>query len=729
MATELFAANRATTAVSSGGTDAPPGGTVEMWTVVSSAMFGAAVTSVSQFHVADPAAPSEIIAVTAVSGTTWTVTRGAESTTPVTHSAGFTVYQVTTAGWLGSLLSVLTPSGDTSGATDYAAIFAALSANKIVFLMGGIFYTNTTIIPTGGSQIEGIGYAATTLKAANGSNLIAVIAEDAYYNNRSGPQAGSVYRNMTIDGNKSNQTTYGPYNTAGGYGLIMSSVRSTVEGCYFQNHPVDGWLMSDANKAGSTYSAGIIECHIENNYADSNGRHGFRVTDVDQTYGCTDSYFQGNVAINNGGWGGYLENVLGWFVRDNHAWVSPLVNAGIGSWYMKNIGTSTIDSNEADLFGNPGAGARTVADAVFNSTTVITSATAAFGFGDIGATVSGSGVQAGTTIVSVQSATQATLSLATTTSGSGKTVTFTPNYYGFWFDTIRVARPSVIIGNVAATPEYQTTANYYYYTVNLEQAVAQASMVFEGNAARRDKWTSGNNGAISVAYSWTVTDSASVLTVNGTSNQPQDGILTTLTTAGAGQLIFTDATPGVSISAMLSGDINGMQTLPGPEANTDYDGGPNYVSGVLYLGFCTNYWAASLSAAKFYIGGTGASGLTLAQIGLFSVNPVTGTLTLVGETADLHAVFNSAGTYAALSETFTAVGGGTFTPVVGQRYAIGILQVGTTPASLQYANNGVQATGVRPRKSARLTGQSSLPSTIADASLADFSVLPWIALN
>ena len=104
--TELFAANQATTTVTSGGTDAPASGTPETWTVASSAMFGAAATGVSQFHVADTAAgaTSELIAVTNVSGTTWTVTRGAESTTPVAHQAGFTVYQVVSAGFLGGLL-------------------------------------------------------------------------------------------------------------------------------------------------------------------------------------------------------------------------------------------------------------------------------------------------------------------------------------------------------------------------------------------------------------------------------------------------------------------------------------------------------------------------------------------------------------------------------------------------------------------------------------------------
>ena len=179
MATELFNANRATTTVSSGGTDAPSGGATETWTVVSSAMFGAAVTSVSQFHVADPAAPSEIIAVTAVSGTTWTVTRGAESTTPVTHSAGFTVYQVTTAGWLGSLLSVLTPSGDTTGATDLAAINAALAAGGNV-LLNGSYYTDGALLPVTGSVLAGSGAATTTItQKSTSANGISVTSASA----------------------------------------------------------------------------------------------------------------------------------------------------------------------------------------------------------------------------------------------------------------------------------------------------------------------------------------------------------------------------------------------------------------------------------------------------------------------------------------------------------------------------------------------------------------------
>lgn len=95
--------NQAQTTVATGGTAALSQGTSEQWTVGSSATFPvASLSSVPHagFHVADIAATSEIIAVTAVTSTVWGVTRGAENTTPVTHATGFTIQQVVTAGGL-----------------------------------------------------------------------------------------------------------------------------------------------------------------------------------------------------------------------------------------------------------------------------------------------------------------------------------------------------------------------------------------------------------------------------------------------------------------------------------------------------------------------------------------------------------------------------------------------------------------------------------------------------
>ena len=113
-AVEIYA-NQPFTTVTSGGTDAPVSGTVETWTVASSSEFPAASSTASpptQFHVADVAEAdnSELIAVTNVSGTTWTVTRGAESTTPVAHASGFTITQAVTAGALGALATLASPA-------------------------------------------------------------------------------------------------------------------------------------------------------------------------------------------------------------------------------------------------------------------------------------------------------------------------------------------------------------------------------------------------------------------------------------------------------------------------------------------------------------------------------------------------------------------------------------------------------------------------------------------
>lgn len=94
------------TQVGSGGTDAPAPGTQQTWTVASSGSFPVAsntATQPTQFHISDPALASEIITVINISGLTWTVIRGAEGTTPVAHSTGFTVKQVVTSGGLGQI--------------------------------------------------------------------------------------------------------------------------------------------------------------------------------------------------------------------------------------------------------------------------------------------------------------------------------------------------------------------------------------------------------------------------------------------------------------------------------------------------------------------------------------------------------------------------------------------------------------------------------------------------
>jgi hypothetical protein len=99
VAVEVFA-NDATATVSSGGTGAPSAGTVETWTLSGSTLPAVSSSAVPATccYVADQAAgaESEKMLVTNISGSTATVTRGADGTAPVTHASGFAVQQVLT---------------------------------------------------------------------------------------------------------------------------------------------------------------------------------------------------------------------------------------------------------------------------------------------------------------------------------------------------------------------------------------------------------------------------------------------------------------------------------------------------------------------------------------------------------------------------------------------------------------------------------------------------------
>ena len=59
---EVFAHN-ASAVVSVGGNTTPSPGTPETWTVAGGSTLPAATTGVTQFHVADPALPSELVKV------------------------------------------------------------------------------------------------------------------------------------------------------------------------------------------------------------------------------------------------------------------------------------------------------------------------------------------------------------------------------------------------------------------------------------------------------------------------------------------------------------------------------------------------------------------------------------------------------------------------------------------------------------------------------------------
>lgn len=222
----------AITTVSSGGTTAPAAGTVETWTVASSSSFPAAQNTSAPhaaFMVVDPAAPTEWMHVTNVSGTTWTVVRGSEGAT-VAHSTGFTVELVVTAGWLNGIENaypVLNPlrygakgDGTTDDTTALSNVLAMIpsSGGAMIIPPGYTFLVSSPLTVPANTTVMGAG-ASSILLASSSAAAFGILTI-----------SGSDVRicDLKLDGNS---------NANGTSGITMAASttfnRVSVERCHF----------------------------------------------------------------------------------------------------------------------------------------------------------------------------------------------------------------------------------------------------------------------------------------------------------------------------------------------------------------------------------------------------------------------------------------------------------------------------------------------------------------
>ena len=123
-------------------------------TVASSTGFPVPVSGTTQFQIL---IDSEIINVTAVSGTTWTIARGQDGTTAATHSSGAAVTHIVGPGALGIL------GGD---GQSYTPSWTAATTNPVLnngTIVGQWYYINThlvwysVLLTMGGSTTFGTG--------------------------------------------------------------------------------------------------------------------------------------------------------------------------------------------------------------------------------------------------------------------------------------------------------------------------------------------------------------------------------------------------------------------------------------------------------------------------------------------------------------------------------------------------------------------------------------------
>lgn len=323
MAVDIFT-NAATTTVALSKT-APSALTQESWAVASSTGFPAASSAATKptlFRIVDPAASTEVIAVINVSGTTWTVIRGYEGTTPVTHATGFTVLNVVTAGYLSAVppstpwISVADFGAVADGSTDNTTVFQnalnaaaagtvtlATSASSTVYIPPGIWVTGPITIPHR-VTLRGAGIGSTRLlcKAATANNSYMIT-------NVSTATMISV-SDMTLLGNLGNQST----NIVNG--IKFNGTGSTSEYTDMRSQ-MKNLMVQDFSGDGVTGSGRGV-CQVTDVQAWNNQGHGF-------TFG-VDSYLTNCDAGQNGKDGFYLPSNTS--INNCKAWYSGWWNNG-----------------------------------------------------------------------------------------------------------------------------------------------------------------------------------------------------------------------------------------------------------------------------------------------------------------------------------------------------------------------------------------------------------------
>lgn len=147
-------------------------------------------------------------------------------------------------------------------------------------------------------------------------------------------------------------------------------------------------------------------------------------------------------------------------------------------------------------------------------------------------------------------------------------------------------------------------------------------------------------------------------------------------------------------------------------------------SGVLWLSYVDAPATVTISNLGFSTGATAATGLTLCRLSVFTC-AADDSLTMTARTASNTGVGGSANSDYSLA---LATAGGfpsSYTLGAGQRYAFGILQVGSQAASLRSLDSGVNSASP-PVISRRITAQADVATTYAVGALSTWFVAMYL---
>jgi hypothetical protein len=194
------------------------------------------------------------------------------------------------------------------------------------------------------------------------------------------------------------------------------------------------------------------------------------------------------------------------------------------------------------------------------------------------------------------------------------------------------------------------------------------------------------------------------------------GLATVATSGSAADLSGTLADARLSSNIVTAAALHARLSMPTAAVETlprMTIGFLAIASGSAIYSFFTPLTTVTVSQVTVLSGGTAASGLTLARIGLFTYDESTGTATLVARIASDTTLFTA--TRTAYTRSFDTAGSfpSSYQLVAGTRYGVAVLCVGTTMPTIEGNAGLAEMSALTPRLSALRTSQSDLSTGTA----------------
>ena len=232
------------------------------------------------------------------------------------------------------------PSGDTTGATDAAALNAALSAGKAVQLVPGTYYVNATIEVPAHGVLRGAGRDAlgspyvSTIQAVG--PLDAVIASAGWLENTNADGLnGTDLSHFTVDGNSTAIN-----------GIVLQTFDGRVDNVGVMNMTYSGiaWSNLSSNQQ-EPVSGNLSNNRVTNCVIDSCAGPGIATFESSSSDTYTDGYCLFNI-VTGCGTGIFIQQSADWLVMGNHVYTVATHGVVLGDmWNTKVVG------NQIDQWG------------------------------------------------------------------------------------------------------------------------------------------------------------------------------------------------------------------------------------------------------------------------------------------------------------------------------------------------------------------------------------------